>query len=497
VKRRVTTRLAAASLVLATFLVAVATRPDVTVAQAAEATPSPDLEIVALQSVGPGRVGDCNSVVARLHNRGTAKTRIAPSLRLDITGPAPWSRIAAASAPIDPGQTVEVWFEQVPLPAGLSRLQATSDPDHQVAESDETNNTRQVPRDPQVACGAPDPPPTTSTQLRVRVTASGDAGAPTPPIVGARVEVTSPLRAGVVVASGVTAADGVATLDIPFDSRTPVLRVTATSPGCAPGVQVTTPSGGSAALAGTVAPPGTAAAPAELTMALSCSAQSAPAEPIAKPGTLSIETALPGLLQIDDRAPEPVTFGTRREIERPGAIVRVRQTSASGTVFFDQTFNLGANAPRDITIDAPLLRAHASGSDVVEDLRTGLLWTVGAATTDGQPAAAAICDGLARGEANDWRLPDIDELAFLLEAHQRAAAPLRGLSDCCLWSTTEHAGGRLTFYLDGGHIYGRNADERGVGALCVRASAYPVDPVLVPARYHDRLPGARRFRPRD
>jgi hypothetical protein len=441
--------------------------------------------------------------VARLHNRGAAKTLLAPRLRLDITGPAPWSHTAAASAPIEPGQTVEVWFEHVPLPAGLSRLQAISDPENTIAESDETNNTRQVPRDPQAACGAPAPPPPPGTQLRVRVTgrpgAGADAGSGTAaPIGGATLEVTSPLRAGVVVASGVTGPDGAAALDIPFDSRTPVLRVTATSPGCAPGVQVTTPSGGSAALAGTAQSPDPAAPPSEVTIVLSCSPRTASAaEPIAKPGTLSIETALPGLLQIDDRLPESVTFGTRREIERPGAFVRVRETSANGTVFFDQSFNLDGSAARKITIDAPPLRARGSGSDVVEDLRTGLLWTTGAAATASQPAAAAVCDELVRDDANDWRLPDIDELAFVLEAHQRAAAPFHALSDCCFWSTTEHAGGRLTFYLDGGHIYGRNADEGGVGALCVRGSSYPVDLVLVPARYHDRVPGSRRFRPRD
>ena len=489
-----TSRALAASFVVAAILAAVATRPSAV--EATETGSAPDLEIVALQSVGPGRVGDCNSVVARLHNRGTAPTLVVPSLRLDIAGPAPWSRTAATSAPIEPGQTVEVWFEQVPLPAGLSRLHAISDPENVIAESDETNNSRQVPRDLQAVCGAPDSPPPAGTQLHVRVTTAGGADTATP-IAGATVEVTSPLRAGVVVASGVTGADGGATVDIPFDSRTPVLRVTATSPGCAPGVQVTTPSGGSAALAGTVASPDAAAEPAEVAIALACSLQAAPAEPIAKPGSLSIETALPGELQIDDRPPREATFGTSLEVDRPGAIVRVRQTSANATTFFDQSFNLRGDAARKVVIDAPPLRAHASGTGVVEDLRSGLLWTVGAATTDGQPAAAAICDELERGGASDWRLPTIDELAFVLEAHLRSAAPFEGLSGCCLWSTTEHAGGRLTFYLEGGHIYGRNADEHGVGALCVRGSAYAIDPVVVPARYHDRLPGNRRFRPRD
>ncbi len=123
------------------------------------AAPAPDLEIVALQTTGPGRIGDCNAVVARLHNRGSAATPEAPAVRLDDHRKRTVVTDGEAATPLAPGDTVEVWFEQVPLPAGLSRMEATSDPDGRVGESDESNNTRQVPRDPQLACGAPDPPP--------------------------------------------------------------------------------------------------------------------------------------------------------------------------------------------------------------------------------------------------------------------------------------------------------------------------------------------------
>ena len=123
-------------------------------AAAPEAAPAPDLEIVALQTTGPGRVGDCNAVVARLHNRGSAATPEAPAVRLEVSGSEQLVADGAGSAPLAPGDTVEVWFQQVPLPAGLSRVEATSDPDGRVGESDESNNTRQVPRDPQLACGA-------------------------------------------------------------------------------------------------------------------------------------------------------------------------------------------------------------------------------------------------------------------------------------------------------------------------------------------------------
>ena len=70
--------------------------------------PAPDLEIVALQTTGPGRVGDCNAVVARLHNAGTAPTAEAPAVRLEISGGVAWTRTATASAPLAPGA--------VPLP---------------------------------------------------------------------------------------------------------------------------------------------------------------------------------------------------------------------------------------------------------------------------------------------------------------------------------------------------------------------------------------------
>ncbi|HEX2466305.1 MAG TPA: CARDB domain-containing protein [Thermoanaerobaculia bacterium] len=440
-------------------------------AAAPEGAPAPDLEIVALQTTGPGRIGDCNAVVARLHNRGSAPTAEAPAVRLEVSGSQRWSQTATAATPLAPGATAEVWFQRVPLPAGLSRVEAISDPEGRVGESDENNNTRQVPRDPQLACGVADPPATPAIELRVLVTA---------PIAGVVIEVASPMRAGAVLASATTAADGRATLTVPPDPRSPVLRVTASAPGCPPAVRLATPTAGQT--------------PLDLTIELSC-----PIAPSAagqqRPGVLEIETALPGLLQIDDETPAAVTFGTKLTLERPGARVRLRQSSANGTSFYDRTVDVPRDATRREVIDAPVLRGIAADPSVVEDLRSGLLWSVGAATTTGQPAASAICESLERGGNGDWRLPEIDELAFVLEAP--GGVPLLGLSDCCLWSSTEHAGLRLTFYVEGGHIYGRGADQGGVGALCARGAAHVADPLLVPERYRDRLPGNRRFRPRD
>jgi hypothetical protein len=243
---------------------------------------------------------------------------------------------------------------------------------------------------------------------------------------------------------------------------------------------------------GLVTPAPGSPAPVDLTLDFDCPSGSvAAASP--RPGTLDIETALPGTLRIDDEAPAPVTFGTRLTVERPGGRVRLRQSSASGALFYDETVDVPRDAARRVVIDAPALRALATDSAVVEDLRSGLAWTVGAAITAGHAAASAICERLDRGGAADWRLPDIDELSFVMQTP--GGPPLADVSDCCLWSATEHAGLRLTFYVDGSHIYGRGGDEGGVGALCVRGTAHAADPLSVPERYHDRLPGERRFRP--
>jgi hypothetical protein len=91
--------------------------------------PAPDLEIVALQTTGPGRIGACNAVLARLHNAGDAATSAPPAVRLDVTGARHWTRTARAGAPLAPADTVEIWFENVPLEARLSQLETTADPE--------------------------------------------------------------------------------------------------------------------------------------------------------------------------------------------------------------------------------------------------------------------------------------------------------------------------------------------------------------------------------
>ena len=471
-------RLATAVLSLGTLVL--------TLTHGALALDAPDLELVALQTTGPGRIGDCNAVVARLHNSGTAPTASAPEVRLDVHGAKPWSRTERAPAALDAGATVEVWFHRVPLEGGrLTLLEATADPSGVVRESVESNNARSVHREPRVACGATDADASPGRELRVRVrhpaAETGSAAA----AGGAAVEVSSPLGAGAVIARGETDDDGSVVLSLPPNQRSPVLRVTVTVPGCAPQTRLAT----------------LAAAPSAVTdvdLEVSCAPIAEPAREIA-PGVLEIEAALPGLLRIDDLEPVPVTPGARLAEHRPGARVRVRATSAGGLVFHDETVAVPRDRGVAIVVDAPPL-LQLPGADAVEDLRSGLTWTSGATAAASLDDAAAACAALERAGATDWRLPTIDELAFVAGDGtgdgDAALQGLRGLSPCCLWSTTEHAvGGTLTLYLDGGHIYGRRPQESGIGALCVRGTRYVLDPLLVPQRYRDRLPGQRRFSP--
>ena len=300
---------------------------------------------------------------------------------------------------------------------------------------------------------------------------------------GATIEVTSPLRAGVVLASATAGADGRATLTVPFDARSPVLRVTASAPGCPPAVRLATPTAGMQA-------------PLDLTIELSCPTARSGRRGPAAPRSARDRDRASRSAAIDDEAPAPVTFGTKLTLERPGARVRVRQSSANGTPFYDQTFDVPRDAAQRVVIDAPRparprrRSRHRRGPAVRSAVDGG--GRHHAAVNRRPPRSARVSE---RGGESDWRLPEIDELAFVLEAP--GGVPLPGLSACCLWSSTEHAGLRLTFYVEGGHIYGRGADQGGVGALCARGKAHVADPLLVPERYHDRLPGNRRFRPRD
>ncbi|HVR28242.1 MAG TPA: CARDB domain-containing protein [Thermoanaerobaculia bacterium] len=475
-----------ASLALAPLAAGTATAapPESADADAASSA-APDLELVALQTAGPGRIGSCNSVVARLHNAGTAPSPEAPEVRLDVHGEEIWSRTERAPRPVGPGETIEVWFHDVPLQGGrLTLLEAISDPADRVRESNETNNARRVHRDPQLLCGAPDGEVPPGHELRVHVRRLESAAGPGAAVEEAEVEVSSPLGAGAVIARGRTGPDGTAVLELPANERSPVLRVTVGAPGCAPEMRL-------APLA--VSP----ARATDLDLEVSCAVIAEPAREV-EPGILEIETALPGLLRIDEREAVPVGPGSRIEEHRPGARVRVRASSAHGLVFHDEIVAVPRDRGVALVVDAPPLFA-LPGGDALEDLRSGLLWTVGATTTASHEEAATVCAGVERAGAIDWRLPSIDELVFVLgvaDGGTAARQGLGGLSPCCLWSATEHSvGGALTYYLDGGHIYGRRPEESGIGALCVRGTPYDLDPLLVPQRYRDRLPARRSFTP--
>ena len=79
--------------------------------------------------------------------------------------------------------------------------------------------------------------------------------------------------------------------------------------------------------------------------------------------------------------------------------------SHGGVLFHDSTVDVQQQEGRTLVIDAPPLQA-VFGSDVVEDLRTGLLWAVGAREVSSFDDAVATCERLEVGGASDWRLPE-------------------------------------------------------------------------------------------
>ncbi len=97
-----------------------------------------------------------------------------------------------------------------------------------------------------------------------------------------------------------------------------------------------------------------------------------------------------------------------------------------------------------------------TGDGVVEDTRTGLMW---AASDNGGDidwyGALGYCNEYRGGGYDDWRLPDIKELATLYqpERSNRDGYHLTDtirLSSCCLWSSYDTMGGALTFSFKSG-----------------------------------------------
>ncbi len=417
----------------------------------------------------------------RFANIGSGATAGPVELRLEVLSNPPWSQQSTTDAPLLPGSDAELRFAQVPLPAGLSLLKATVDPEGRLSESNEQNNQRTLPRDPQQRCGASlDTLASATVSLSVQVrkkVSSATAGEPLP---NATLRVINPLGAGTAIATALSDGIGEASfVDLSMKRWTPVLRVEAEAPNCQPAAQVFSTVEGSA----------------RVSLDLECDT------PAAAPGVgalgLVIEAALPGFIQLDDSSLVAIQLGERYAAGKAGDEIRVRAMSRKGTLYFDQRISIPTSEPLILVVDgeSPVL---VSAPGIVENLRNGQEWNLAADSIRDHAAATDLCNGSRIGELDDWRLPTIDELGALanvIEGTGDDSRELLGLTNCCAWSATSQGSNILTYYFSHGHIYARRADERGLAALCVRGETYSIESAEVPLPYRDRLPPARIFAP--
>jgi hypothetical protein len=134
---------------------------------------------------------------------------------------------------------------------------------------------------------------------------------------------------------------------------------------------------------------------------------------------------------------------------------------------------------------SPLTPSTVGGDDLLTDERTGLVWQADATYPAGGMTwqeALSHCEGLTYGQASDWRLPDVKELASVMDPSRRNPAALIPSLDPAwsLWtSTTKYADPVAAFVicLARTHTSGdawktwraAGGDCAGpLGALCVR-----------------------------
>ena len=120
----------------------------------------------------------------------------------------------------------------------------------------------------------------------------------------------------------------------------------------------------------------------------------------------------------------------------------------------------------------------ATGTGVVIDTRTGLMW---AAKDKGKGIswddAKLYCENYQGGGYSDWRMPTQDELASLYDPdkknpHGYRVTKLIHITACCPWAS-ETRGSKaayFTFYSDGVRVWGLQSDSLDSRALPVRDS---------------------------
>ncbi len=101
-------------------------------------------------------------------------------------------------------------------------------------------------------------------------------------------------------------------------------------------------------------------------------------------------------------------------------------------------------------------RFHEINDSVVADSKTGLMWALqdNGKDIDWWDAQQFTKEFSAAGY-NDWRLPDIKELATLFTGDERnndgylIAKPFK-ITDCCIWSSYDILGGAMTYSFKSG-----------------------------------------------
>ena len=101
-------------------------------------------------------------------------------------------------------------------------------------------------------------------------------------------------------------------------------------------------------------------------------------------------------------------------------------------------------------------RFHEVNNSIVIDSKTGLIWALqdNGMDIDWWEAKQFTKDYTAGGY-NDWRLPDIKELATLYTSDERnndgylIAKPFK-ITDCCIWSSYDVLGAALTYSFKSG-----------------------------------------------
>jgi len=140
----------------------------------------------------------------------------------------------------------------------------------------------------------------------------------------------------------------------------------------------------------------------------------------------------------------------------------------------------GQSTAAEMAIQAD--RFQAVGENIVYDAQTGLMW---AAQDNGKDIdwyeANTYCKKFKAGGYDDWRLPDIKELATLYTKDKKGRSGFHivdpiTITDCCVWSADENMGGAAIFsYNTGKEPAGFLADTYQLRALPVRTHKTPND----------------------